>query len=591
MVQAKHILFLCAISLFACACGGIDQRPLQAEELGWFNLALPDMPHVVSDTAVINGTDHDAYGGQVIDEPPVATIDAQEENASWALYSFGLTDCSLSSITVAVASVESEYWVGLANYEDNRWDWRGPFTDDTEVAPWGDPDNYLSPTENVHWVVVASRGHSFFLISSTVAYSQDIIFHVPPTGLQTITTDPALYPSLILMSEGTPRAEPGAPVIFFLGGEGANTYYAYYDGEAWQQKLALPEGPVITHPVARGFPAYGGGTEALLAAYDVADDKPYLYRFNNVMAHDGWPIHPKSTGAGALSMLAMDCLDAGIWVLAEVRTTGDDAQITAVYDDLTDSIKPVYQETLIAEDVAGIDVIYYGSKPTIAYSHGVVDDSDAILLDFAVTVANPGGSTWWDTFPADYDHSPLSLDLGLDRDGNLQMLFIAGRNFDFVFPDPPIPPLYEIHATLYYDVVAGTYNGTSWDYAEMFTSEAAIEILENTLSPNWGINASWAGADALSYSHVDGIIEFTLSPSFEITGGELFNHVQLMERPSGSFVEGPEYSATPGVAFSWAEGPSGLSCAYIRAEQVDITEILGGQVAASSDLLYWSSWQ
>jgi hypothetical protein len=215
------------------------------------------------------------------------------------------------------------------------------------------------------------------------------------------------------MSEGTPRAETGAPVIFYLGGESANTYYAYYDGEAWVQRLALPDGPVITHPVARGCTAFGGETYVLLAGYDPDQDKPYLYGFDEALVYQGWRSEPQSTGEGTLTRLAMECSDLATWLLAEVRTTGDDAQITAVYDDLTECIKPVYQETLTAEDVAGIDVIYVGGVPTIAYSHGVVDDSEAILLDFAVTVAKPGGSTWWDTFPADYN-APLSLDLSED---------------------------------------------------------------------------------------------------------------------------------------------------------------------------------
>jgi hypothetical protein len=580
MIQTRHIPFICAISLLFCACGGIDQRPVQVEQPEWLSLPLPDMPHVVSDTSVIIGSDHDVTGGLVTDESHVATIGAQEENASWALYSFGLTECTLSNIALDVENVSGEYWVGLADYGRNRWEWHGPFTDDTEVAPWGDPDDYLSPADNVHWVVVAPRDSSLQVISSTVEYSVDNIFHVPPAGLQTVAADPALYPSLILMSENTPRAETGAPVIFYLGVDGANTYYAYYDGEAWQHKLALPDGPVITHPVARGFPAFGGGTEVLLAGYDVADGKPKLYWLDKALAQFPWPIEPPSTGSGVLSMLAMDCIDADNWVLAEARTNGDDTVITANYDDNWDDGKPVYSDEIVGEQVVGLDALFGSGEPIIAYSHGTIDTSSTILLDFSVTLAE--GASTWSVFTADND-SPLSLDLGQDSDGILQMLFVAGRDFEIPFPS--------FKATLYYDVVVGSYIDESWDFVEVFEGTLSGYILSGSMQPDWGVNASWAGADALSYSRIDGTIGFTMSPEFAITGGELFNHVQLKERSGGSFVDGPEHTATPGVGFSWAEGPSGLSCAYIRAEQVDIDEVLGGQLAASGDLLYWSSWQ
>ena len=48
------------------------------------------------------------------------------------------------------------------------------------------------------------------------------------------------------------------------------------------------------------------------------------------------------------------------------------------------------------------------------------------------------------------------------------------------------------------------------------------------------------------------------------------------------------FSGDPGIQLDWAEGAGGPCCAFIKAESVDITELLGGNISASSDLMYWS---
>lgn len=554
---------------------------------------LPQSPHAVSDTSTIDGDDFDVPGPGVTAQAPTALLDAAGLCCSWARYVYGMAPgATLNSLQIDVQDVSTGFWIALPDYAAETWRWHGPFNDGIVLVPdagWGD---YISPTDNLYWLVVAASGHSLRVLGSSVDYEPvgETIFFVPPDGQHTAASGPASNPQLVLMPADLPSAEEGAPVIFFTADDGgsANTFIAYYDGSAWTQRLLFPLGPRVTHAAVGQLPASDLGPVMIgVMNADAGSTALYPLQADLSMGPFGDRMPPHTDPDGTLAMLAMDCIDSSNWCVAQARSSGGDAVVAAYYDDSWADPKEPYSHELPGEQVAGLDVVHgstsHGS-PVVAYSHGTVDTTDIVLLDFGITLATPE----WTTQDIDYNE-PLSLDLEVSPEGDLMLLMVSGRDFELVMPPPPLPPVVDITATLYYDVVLGTWLGSEWEYDPLFESTLGINILQSTADVDLGADISWAGNGAFSMSHVDGTVEVDISDGFEITGGTLTNNSEYWMKLGGGFGHTDIFTGDAGALFDWQENSAGgFSCAYIKAESVEIEDLLGGSLETAGDVIYWS---
>jgi len=394
----------------------------------------------------------------------------------------------------------------------------------------------------------------------------------------------------VLMPEIPNLAEEGAPVIFFTADDGGdqNTFIAYYDGSAWSQRLLAPDGPRITWPIARW-----NGDEGLIVAYDheAGPPGPDPKGMVSVIKTDNrWSItsseYITAPMGRPLTHLAMDYYapDDQLGIIHAYVDQGAGPQLDASM--VTPDAGYYLSDLVLGDTIAGVDVAVDSAGSWMAvYSSGTVDTSEDLDLSFIVKVGHSSGSNW--SFSngdiTDYNE-PLSLALGYAPDDTPQLLMVSGRNFEL-----SIPPFIDITATLYYDVVMGTWLGNTWEYNPLFESTLEINILQSTADVDLGADISWAGNGAFSMSHVDGTIEVDLSGGFEITGGTLTNHSEYWMKLGGGFGITDIFTGDAGALFDWEENPSGsFSCAYIKAESVDIEEILGGNLESAGELLYWS---
>lgn len=525
---------------------------------------------------------YDEIAGGVTEEAPAVVVDPGELDYSWVRYGFGMpVGGTLNSISLTVPAVSGEFWVGLSDYGGkDTWEWYGPYDSNAEIVPSGAPEQYLSESGNLYWVVLAVNGNSFTLASSTVDYDYEapVLYHVPPPGVQTVTTEASYAPSLVRLPATEGISEDGAPLIFYTSGDGlsVDSYVAHYDGAQWVSEPLFADGPQVLMAIARLRP---DTTQLVVAACNVDTGEVTLSTLSpELEVITTQPVGNDPTGT--LTALAMDCLDSSIWCVAQARRSGDGAAVGASYDDLTEHLKLPYSVDLPGEEVAGLDVTYEQTSPgvyspVVAYSHGTIDTTDAILLDFSVTLARP----MWETSETDHN-SPLTLDLGTDSDGNLTMLMVSGRDFQI--------PLTSTYVTLYYDAVLGTLSGDEWTYEDIYTSTVNIHIFESNIAIAMAGDVSWAGSDALSFANLTGTIEFSAEGGFHITGGDIQNETKYYTKSGDSWGDSSYFTGTPGVQLSWQDGPGGPACAYIKAETIDVNELLGGNLNISSELRYWS---
>lgn len=587
-------MILAVLLLSSCSSGAAVPNPIGPAQLAGLT-TLPDLPHVASSAEMVNGVDSTAAGPGATDDDPAVLLDAAGLTCSWAMYSFGaFEEMILNSLHVDVENVTGEFWVGLSNYGNtNAWEFQGPFTTDTDVSLAGIPGTYTSPlSSNLHWVVVADGDSNLRVVSSTVDY--DLmgmpLFYVPPTGMQIIATPPATDPTLVIMTNAPSVAEEGAPVIFYTAGDGisANTHMAWYNGAEWENRVL--DG-TKRYTMAR---AHWTGSEGVIVCYyngaggiEDPSEIRLLYTDAEWLINTTDSVNMGGPHNRIPTMLAMDHDDA----------THRTAAIHAYVQDL---MPPQVQVSMVTDvggsnsgDLAVVGDIYGGVDIAFdpdpmddggwaMYSSGTYDTTDILLLDFQIKYARLSDMTWdWEAENYIDYNSPMAIDLHYAPDGVPRLLMISARDMSIPFTD--------ITASLYYDAVLGTFNGAGWDFEDIFTSSIAIHIFAQNMDVDLGVDVSWAASDALHFANVEGTVDFSLSPEFAITGGNLANNANYMTETAGEFSSSPYFTGDPGITHSWAAGPNGPACAYINVEQVDVDDVLSGDLSGiAADLVYWS---
>jgi len=591
MIRRLSILSI-AFMLFSTACSpGHNLATSRSNDLAAAICPLPDLPRTVSDVAQVNGSDHLISGPGVTDNPPAAELDATAIYLSWAVYGYAKPEnATLNSVTVDVESVTGDFWVGISDYQGSgSWDFYGPYTDDATVLVEGDPGQYVNETGNFNWVVAATSGSSLTLASSTIDYTGIVlpIYHVPPTGLEDVVPAPAADPSLVIMNDHEGVAEDGAPVVFYSADDGgqSNTFIGWYDGSAWESR-ELFAGERWTN-----VRAWWTGEAGLVVGYyhgEGAPEDPSEF----LVVHTDAFFNPTTTeslgGAVDINPSFMD---------ADYCAEADTLALIATYPAVPDSFVEVYKypeggDPQVDDDVFGNTILGCsvalspdGSDGWGMYTSGTADTSETIILDYQMRSARFDGTDWaWDLSGYVDHNEPVAVDLHYTAAGDPEILLISARDLHIY-----VPFIIDLTATLYYDVVLGTYDG-GWSYETLHQSDIDLgDIFNSNLGVDLGANVSWAAEDALHFANVDGTVSFTTTPEFAITGGLLTNHSNYMVGTGGNYEDNAYFTGAPGITHAWAAGPGGPACAYLHVEEADIDALLSGGVGdVEADLVYWS---
>jgi hypothetical protein len=399
-----------------------------------------------------------------------------------------------------------------------------------------------------------------------------------------VDSNPALGPSLVLMPESSGSAEEGAPAVFY-GGVNADVSpvtIGYYDGAAWQQRGLTPELNTLLNPHCFWLEDAG---EGLLVAYDPASGGPVQMYCNQYwMPIIDYPVG--GPAGGVLSAMDVDYHAASgtIGIIAHYNTAG--GQVIRVS---TGSHEQGWQHedvTPTGDQVPGLAIGFSpDGTPWAFYTHGTIDTSETIILDFDLEIGTYTGGSW-NFVTSSHDGEPLSLDLSFTPEGNPQLAFVSARDFNL-----SIPFVIDITATLYYDAVYAVNSGSAWSYTDIFTSSVSPDFFGSKITLDVAADVAFTSPEQVVYANIAGDILFSYDadadPAFQITGGELANDTISETQAGGDFSPDGYFTGTPGVGFSWQESTQ-PSCAYSLAEQVDITELLGGEVNLENELLYWS---
>ncbi len=244
--QIKHLPTVLLITLGAVASllGCVARAPeeisdpaiAEFEGLG----SLPEDTRRASALQQIVGAPAEFIGDGTTEQDTSLLIESAGYEYSYGGYVFGLPlDATLLGLDLDVENVVDEYWVGLSGYgTTGGWEWQGPFTDDTRIDFDESFANYLSPNDNLYWVVLTTDENSLLLVDTTVDYEPwHIQFRIPPPGQQIAVPSPAGPPSMVLMPQIEEWSDAGAPVIFYSATVDTSPYIfmAYYNGTEWKQ--------------------------------------------------------------------------------------------------------------------------------------------------------------------------------------------------------------------------------------------------------------------------------------------------------------------------------------------------------------------
>jgi hypothetical protein len=576
MPRCFSLVLLLLLGLTACQ-GQVSGNATRAHAPGFDIGPLPVTARHASDTSLVFGNVFEAVGDGTSISDRALIIDGNAIHFSWARYALAVpVDMRLNSISLDVqAASPNEYWVGLANYSRDAWEWHGPYSANASVPVDNQSANYVSPAGTFYWAVVAARDNALQLNFTTVDYTS-VHLYVPPEGQQTILTGGSLTPALALNSSDH------APLIAYIHTDGTDQklYLAYYDGSAWVQQPVSPEHD-FSLPKLRWL-----GTEWIITAYDRTAGALVDIRISRALLIKSVTTIMANPGLSFANQ-SLDVSSTGEIGLAHGYAGSTAGQLYYSWNDGTG-----WQSTAALHDgdpVTGISFRYdpqAGADPWLIYTHGTTDTSSTIIITYVMEEGRQNGGAWTFT-PISYPDSPLTVDLGFKEDGTPQLCFLASRVYSYSFFGN------NFTGSLLYDVVAGTRDGLGWSTDPVFTATITPHYsFPNsflTINVNDGAEVDWAKEDELLYAGFAGSVDIDIATQ-KPTGGTLTPSVQYMADTGSGFTDTSFFDGLAGRSFSWGWYPTVMyqAAAYIKSDTVDPLTLMGGQVDTANDLLYWS---
>ena len=284
------LCLLCACSVFSCSGGSgveIAQSPVgQAgpglvpeasnggglaglpvdilqprEEVDSNGYVIPDrtVAGINQDSEFAPGTEYQAAGSGVseVGEAALLASDLAPDGLSWATWRLqmggqepGVVSADVNLLPTGGGG-RSEYYLAVANYGDDRWDWHGPF-DDSHVrisvaGDIADGASYLSGLGNTFVAVVADAGSNVQVVGTGAnpLDTMDTTAPPAPTGLSAV----AAVDGVELQWNDVIAADLAGYAIYWSDGP-----------------FSSPDDPGVD-----GLPYLQGGTRAYLPANKVGD--------------------------------------------------------------------------------------------------------------------------------------------------------------------------------------------------------------------------------------------------------------------------------------------------------------------------------
>jgi hypothetical protein len=472
-----------------------------------------------------------------------------------------------------------------------------PFSESSVVA-----NSRRSFSASLDEATLASWSHLFiraYVEGSTVEGSSSNVleiavalparFRVPPAGDNIVNGSQSLAPSLLLLPAIPGYSEAGAPVIVYttLGGGGAATplLMSYYSELGWTVQDIGDSGN-YANPQARFIPGEDGALpEMRVIAYSAADTKVVERSYDSDWLLTGST--DVGSGSGLPTNVSVDYDDAGNIGVAHAYA-GAAGEVLYSWSDGSGSwdTQQVYSGS---DTVGGLSFRFdpQGSDPWLIFTHGTIDTSTSLLIDFGMEQARLNGGTWTTT-PIPHPDSPLVADLGFRGDGTPQLAITAVSDYTI-----NIPTLDPLTLSLLVSVDTLEYDGFIWNFQRQYESTFTVglgKILQGliTLNLNLASEVGWARSDELLYSQIGGSVDVNITSQLP-EDATLTTDSQFMKRGAVNiYTDSGYYSGQPGRNHTWRSlAGANPSCAYIHSPSVSVTDLLGGNFSAAGELAYW----
>jgi hypothetical protein len=560
-----------------------------------FNACLPNGLHGASTLAQIGGADYiEAGDGVSAANPPAAVLDPGAAAYSYTLYSYDApTDSRAVGLAYNLSNVDTECWLGLANYHLHKWEWRQiSATGGTGSVQFSNPLYYIAMDGNVYWVIVASHGHSVQVDSFDVDYQSSVkpMFYVPPAGQQTIS-DMGMSPQTVLMPPLPSTGNQVAPVVVYTKTWDSNTELnvGYYNGTEWKH-TGFYGGRSYTLPQARWH-----GDEGVVVAYDATNSQ-----LDDIRVDQWWEIDhdttiPLPAGLSVPTLLSMDINPATGYAAVAYALAGDPARVYTNFEDETGWQEPVLVGEYPGESIPGLSFKFdpAGGAPWLVFTHGVAQYDATMTVDYSMEFGRYNAGAW-ELTDSGRPNSPMTVELGFD--GNTPKLVFSEVRQGTVSVQV-LFWTYDIDVPLLVDGYVGTYDGANWNYARFYESTISnsfnLGTMVLTLNLNMAPACGWAKTNELYYNHVVGSVDFKVeingsSPTVTPQGGTLTNSVAYMIDGGSGYAASNYFDGAPGMGFSWAERDTARACAYVAKESVTVDDITSGKLFTENTLYYWT---
>ncbi|MCB1188087.1 hypothetical protein KDL29_13055 [bacterium] len=414
-------------------------------------------------------------------------------------------------------------------------------------------------------------------------------YRVPPSGEQVISTDLVAAPALVALPAVPALSQSGAPVVVYttLGGAGSPLLMSYF-GEAGWTTQDIGDGGNYANPHLLLLPAEGGNPpEMLVIAYSIEGLKVVERRY----ALADWSLlgsQDVGTGNGAPTMVSVDMDSSGnLGVAHAYAGAGASVQYSSRDAEGSWNTIPVYGGS---DTVGGLSFRFDpgGADPWLIFTHGTIDTSSTLLLDFVMEQGRLSSGSWNVSELPDPDN-PLVVDLGFRADNTPQLAITSARDYTI-----SIPTLDPVTLSLLVDVDSLEYNGTSWVSQRAYESTFGVSLgggfppSKLVLTLNLASEVMWAKPDELLYNQVGGSVDVNISTQ-QPEDGSLDTDSQYMKRGATNFyTNSGYYSGSSGRGHSWSSAGGGNpSCAFLRTSSISVSDLLSGEFNAAGELAYW----
>lgn len=370
------IVAVLLLSLLSCTAGGSKPAGLPAPVSGPADLAqlLPPVPQTLQaarhasynnvlfsyGNAIFNSSDGSIFAGNSI------VLPSQPDGLEYALYAFNAAGYQPHRLDVGIkAGTNSVAWVGIADFNQGGWDFRGPFNGPAQITlPAGD---YNSELNQCYVAVVAYGGASATNDFVMLTYDDLVSTDYSISGTLLDENGAPIPGNLVSLSPGATSRYTDTQGNYFFGIEAAGDYTVTPDDLHFSM---LPPNAMVTvdgHETGVDFTGTRIDISGTITMEGGAALPGVLLTLNPGGA---------TTYSGGDGGYLFDGVADGNYTVTPLLATYDFAPTSE-------------NANVSGADVTGIDFTATGGQPTY-YIYGLIRDGSLNPVPGVVVVLNPG---------------------------------------------------------------------------------------------------------------------------------------------------------------------------------------------------------